>query len=166
MSGDTRRRVWLSVSVLTAGAGLALVVTAAVGMAGDHPAPRDFGVTARPVLDPTPADAGGPDAGRAPSTLPRAAPTATRAATVSPGSVTLAEPATLTIPALQVRATVLPVVTSHGALGVPDDPAQVGWWTGSALPGASSGSVVIDGHVDSEPDPVRCSGSPTCTRAT
>jgi hypothetical protein len=61
----------------------------------------------------------------------------------------LAAPAALVIPALQVQATVVPVASSNGTLGVPDDPAQVGWWTRSALPGAPNGSVVIDGHIDS-----------------
>jgi sortase (surface protein transpeptidase) len=37
----------------------------------------------------------------------------------------------------------------HGALAVPDDPLVTGWWNASARPGAPSGSVVIDGHVDS-----------------
>ena len=149
MSDDTRRRVWLVASVLTAGADLVLVVTAAAGMARDHPVPKDFGVTAQPAANPPPPTASGPHIGRAHAALPRAALTATRAATLPPSPVALAEPAALTIPAQGVRATVLPVVASHGALGVPDDPAQVGWWTGSALPGASTGSVVIDGHVDS-----------------
>jgi hypothetical protein len=149
MSGDTRRRVWLVASVLTAGAGLVLVVTAAAGMARDHPVPRDFGVTAQPAANPPPPTASGPHTGQTPAARPRAAPTATRDGTLPPSPEAPAEPAALTIPALQVRATVLPVVTSHGTLGVPDDPAQVGWWTGSALPGASTGSVVIDGHVDS-----------------
>lgn len=149
MSGDTRGRVWLVASVLTAGAGLVVVVTAVAGMARDHPGPRDFGVTGQPAANPPPPSTGGPHTGRAPAARPRAAPTATPDATLPPSSAAPAEPAALTIPALQVRATVLPVVASHGTLGVPDDPAQVGWWTGSALPGASTGSVVIDGHVDS-----------------
>jgi hypothetical protein len=58
-------------------------------------------------------------------------------------------PTALAIPALRVQATVVPVDSSGEILGVPADPAQVGWWTGSAPPSAASGSVVIDGHVDS-----------------
>jgi sortase (surface protein transpeptidase) len=41
------------------------------------------------------------------------------------------------------------VVTTNGVLGVPENPATVGWWTGSRLAGSVTGSVVIDGHVDS-----------------
>lgn len=43
----------------------------------------------------------------------------------------------------------LPVTSVNGALTVPDDPQQVGWWVGSALPGSRSGTTVIDGHIDS-----------------
>jgi hypothetical protein len=55
----------------------------------------------------------------------------------------------LSIPVLGVRASVLPVANDNGTLGVPDDPAQVGWWSASALAGAATGTVVLDGHVDS-----------------
>ncbi len=55
----------------------------------------------------------------------------------------------LDLPALGVRAQVRGVVTTDGVLGVPDNPAEVGWWTGSAPAGSSTGSTVIDGHVDS-----------------
>jgi Sortase domain len=106
-----------------------------------------YGVTAQP--DPILPAVSRPDASQAHATLSRPAPTSARVSPTPAGSVILAEPATLTIPALQLDATVLPVSTSDGALGVPDDPTRVGWWTGSALPGAPSGSVVIDGHVDS-----------------
>jgi Sortase domain len=147
VSCATRSRIWLLVSVLTAVAGVALLVTAATGMARHRPVPGDFGGTERP--DPNLPAMTRPDAGWAHSTLSRPAPTSTGVPPTSTGSVTLAEPVTLTIPALHVEATVLPVSTSYGALGVPDDPTRVGWWTGSALPGAPSGSVVIDGHVDS-----------------
>jgi sortase (surface protein transpeptidase) len=51
---------------------------------------------------------------------------------------------------LHIDAAVLPVsVGADGSLGVPDNPRQLGWWSGSARPGPGSGSVVIDGHVDS-----------------
>jgi hypothetical protein len=60
-----------------------------------------------------------------------------------------AVPVSLSLPTLGVRASVLPVVNDHGTLGVPDDPAQVGWWSASALAGAATGTVVLDGHVDS-----------------
>jgi hypothetical protein len=58
-------------------------------------------------------------------------------------------PARLSLPTLDVQAAVRTVVTTSGVLGIPDDPAQVGWWAGSVTPGAPQGSVVLDGHVDS-----------------
>lgn len=59
-------------------------------------------------------------------------------------------PVRLRLPRLHVDAPVLPVsVGLDGLLGVPDNPHQLGWWSGSGRPGMPSGSVVIDGHVDS-----------------
>ena len=59
-------------------------------------------------------------------------------------------PVRLRLPSLNVDAPVQPVqVGIDGSLGVPDDPRRLGWWPGSGRPGALSGSVVIDGHVDS-----------------
>lgn len=58
-------------------------------------------------------------------------------------------PARLYLPTQDVSADVLPVSVSGRELGVPEDPADVGWWTASARPGAATGSTVIDGHVDS-----------------
>lgn len=59
-------------------------------------------------------------------------------------------PVRLRLPRLHIDAPVLPVsVGADGLLGVPANPRQLGWWKGSARPGFASGSVVIDGHVDS-----------------
>lgn len=59
-------------------------------------------------------------------------------------------PARLRLARLHIDAPVLPVtVDVNGLLGVPDNPRQLGWWSGSSRPGMPSGSVVIDGHVDS-----------------
>lgn len=58
-------------------------------------------------------------------------------------------PSRLAIPRLGVDAAVLPVsVGTDRSLGVPDDPAVLGWWRQGAHPGQPAGSVVIDGHVD------------------
>lgn len=59
-------------------------------------------------------------------------------------------PVRLRLPRLDIDAQVLPVsVGADGLLGVPDNPRQLGWWSGGDRPGMPSGSVVIDGHVDS-----------------
>lgn len=58
-------------------------------------------------------------------------------------------PVTLQLSSLGVTADVVEVVTQDGELEVPANPADVGWWTASALVGATRGTTVIDGHVDS-----------------
>jgi hypothetical protein len=58
-------------------------------------------------------------------------------------------PLRLRIPALGVQAPIVAVRASgDGALAVPGDPRDVGWWTGGAAPGDPQGTVVLDGHVD------------------
>ena len=52
------------------------------------------------------------------------------------------------VTALDVDAAITPVTVTGGSLAVPADPEQVGWWAAGALAGASSGAVVLDGHVD------------------
>jgi hypothetical protein len=62
-------------------------------------------------------------------------------------------PLGLVLPALGVEAPVVPVdVHPDRSLGVPDDPGVVGWWRKGAWPGSGSGSVVLDGHVDTRVD--------------
>ena len=126
------------VPVLTALLGLAVLVTAGAGLARDRSVPGAFGATA------------------APSTITRTAPPAATSRlagrvsrTATPARVLPAAPALLAIAALQVQAAVVPVGVTGGILDVPADPAQVGWWSDSALAGSATGSVVIDGHVDS-----------------
>ena len=135
-SGGRRR-----LSVLALIVGLVLVAVALVtGLGGSTDRP-----TARAGIDVT----------KLPSTFQAAAPDSTSGATsrvVTAGrraNRPQPAPVTLALPRPGVRADVLPVVTTDGVLGVPADPADVGWWTGSARPGAPAGSVVIDGHVDS-----------------
>ncbi|HEY0719166.1 MAG TPA: class F sortase [Streptosporangiaceae bacterium] len=48
------------------------------------------------------------------------------------------------IPSLRISASASPESVSGGALAVPSDPADVGWW----MP--STAELVIDGHVDME----------------
>jgi hypothetical protein len=111
--------------------GLALVAGAVVvavdGSAGGpgstltHPAPVRSGVvpTAGPALE--------PGKGTLPGVLP----------------------VRLSIPSIGVNATVDGVtVGSDGSLGVPADPATVGWWSNGPLPGASTGTAVLDSHVN------------------
>jgi Sortase domain len=131
--------------VLTALLGLAVLVTAGVALARDRPVPRAFGATAAPAqtVIRSPQSVGTP---ALPLAISASVSSAARTATPEQPP---APPALLEIPALGVRATFEPVVSTDGVLGVPADPARVGWWSASALTGATSGTMVIDGHVDS-----------------
>jgi hypothetical protein len=60
-----------------------------------------------------------------------------------------APPTVIQIPVLKVSASIERVASIDGQLSVPQDPETVGWWAGAALPGSQSGTVVLDGHVDS-----------------
>lgn len=60
------------------------------------------------------------------------------------------QPERLVIPRLGVAATVLPVgVDAAAGLAVPADPHRVGWWAAGAAAGTGTGTVLVDGHVDS-----------------
>jgi LPXTG-site transpeptidase (sortase) family protein len=55
-------------------------------------------------------------------------------------------PLAVVIPALDVRAPVVPISGSTGVLRPPDDARTLGWWSGGAKPGARRGSAVVTGH--------------------
>ncbi len=58
-----------------------------------------------------------------------------------------AAPVRLVVPALKLRAPVLPIEVSPDAvLDPPADPTEVGWWRRSARPGADHGQTVLTGH--------------------
>jgi hypothetical protein len=78
---------------------------------------------------------------------PATAPPVRASATPRPPAVA-SPPIRLGLPAGDT-ARVVPVgVKGRGALALPDDPHVVGWWSGGAAPGATGGSVVLAGHVD------------------
>ena len=62
-----------------------------------------------------------------------------------------ARPTRVRVPSVGIDAPVTPVGIDlrRGALGVPGDIRRAGWWKDGQLPGASSGAVLIAGHVDS-----------------
>lgn len=64
---------------------------------------------------------------------------------VSPAAV----PTRIGIAGLHVAAAIVPVTAAGGKLEVPDSIAEVGWWSAGGGPGAQTGTVVLDGHVDS-----------------
>ncbi|GAA0492649.1 hypothetical protein Ade02nite_69360 [Paractinoplanes deccanensis] len=64
-----------------------------------------------------------------------------------------APPTNVTIGAQRIDAPVSAVgVHPDGSLAVPEDPARLGWWIGSATPGSARGTVLIAGHVDTAED--------------
>jgi hypothetical protein len=70
-----------------------------------------------------------------------------RSATPTP-TPTPSPPTAIRIPALGVRAAVVPVLAPGGALDVPADPQVIGWWSAGPRPGSAAGTVVLAGHVD------------------
>ncbi|HEY2934985.1 MAG TPA: class F sortase [Gaiellaceae bacterium] len=61
-------------------------------------------------------------------------------------------PVTVRIPSLGISAAVRPVGIdiTHGVLGLQPAIRRTGWWHDGMAPGASSGAVLIAGHVDSK----------------
>lgn len=59
-------------------------------------------------------------------------------------------PATISIPAIDIDSTIVPVVSQDGVLGVPEEPWVAGWWESGARPGDGEGAVLLDAHVDSD----------------
>lgn len=73
---------------------------------------------------------------------PRPAAAPSPVARVAPG-----EPVRLVIPAIDVRARVVPIeMNRKGVLHPPDDVDRVGWWRRSAQPGAAEGQTMLTGH--------------------
>jgi Sortase domain len=139
--GRRRHAAVQTCAVAIAGA-TGLVLLAAAATMRDGPTPGNFGITSAPITS-------------SPSSAPpqpvRAAATRPSHPAISPTTPAMlpAAPAQLTIPTLGVHAPVQPVLTTNSQLDVPDDPLQLGWWAGSARIGATTGTIVIDGHVDS-----------------
>lgn len=87
----------------------------------------------------------GPGGAEAPAAEPSPPPIGTTArpavAPPEPGAPTIVR-----IPALDVRASVIPVRAPDRTLVPPRDPRRLGWWVDGAKPGAAEGSALIAGH--------------------
>jgi LPXTG-site transpeptidase (sortase) family protein len=58
-----------------------------------------------------------------------------------------AAPVRLVVPALKIRAPILPIeVNAQRVLDPPRNPRDVGWWQRSARPGSKKGQTVLTGH--------------------
>jgi hypothetical protein len=128
-----------------------MIAFAIVIWQGNKSAPRDFDTSARTTSGQTVAATPTTSAASAlRSSVTVTTPTIAAASSPRPAAISPAPPALLSLPALHVEASVEDVTLTGNALGVPTNPAQVGWWVGSAPAGAAAGSTVIDGHVDSK----------------
>jgi hypothetical protein len=71
-------------------------------------------------------------------------------ATIPPGPAAVAAPTGVLILGASVPAPLVPVgVAESGALQLPERPAVLGWYAAGAVPGASAGTAVVAGHLDS-----------------
>lgn len=140
------------------GAALAAVVGVCLVGGGVHlltqePAvhAEQFGPTRPPPTTPPP-DTSGPAASPAPSADPEPSKPAVAAPDWSAADDDVPvpyPPAQVAFEGTEVSADVVAVgVLPSGALQIPDDPAQVGWWAAGAQPGDAEGSVVLAGHMD------------------
>ncbi|SES49396.1 Sortase family protein [Pedococcus cremeus] len=139
-------------------AGALLLAATGVGAAvraADRPAP-DAGVvptgSARAGAPSGTAPSAGAPSGTAPapSATSRTAAKAAGAATLTPAPDRSFLPSNLRVAAIGAVAPVVPTtVDDKGGLGIPDNPRQVGWWSGGAAPGSPYGTVLLAGHVDS-----------------
>jgi len=58
-----------------------------------------------------------------------------------------AKPVRLLVPALKIRAPILPIeINAQQVLDPPRNPRDIGWWQRSARPGAPQGQTVLTGH--------------------
>jgi Sortase domain len=144
-----RRSTWPSLLALAAG--VACLTAASEQVAGARYPPASFGSTSAPaslpVSPPVASSMSEPSSSPEANEHGRGRTSKTIQSRFS--SPPLAEPDELTIPQFGIKAHVVPVASHGDDLDVPPDAASVGWWTGSARPGAPAGSVILDGHVDS-----------------
>jgi len=142
-----RRRPWL----LAATAVLAVILTACSDGRSAPSEPRDETGAAAPTTVTT--TGSGSDA---PGSTGDAAGTPTTPATVPPApgaDPEAADPVRVEIARVDIAAPVIPLgLDPAGALEVPTDFAEAGWWTGGPEPG-ERGPAVIAGHVDSTRGP-------------
>lgn len=146
--------VWWGLQPSAAGQQVSTVNAAAAEQLAGSQAVTPFSAPPSTVVDPSMPPAPAADspssaelsAGTGSAAEPAPPSETTTAASVSPP---LADPVSLSLPALGVDATVVPVgVTGNGEMEVPRDVGTVGWYRFGPAPGSPAGSAVITGHVD------------------
>jgi hypothetical protein len=144
MSGSPR---WQSNWLLRGGVALGLAIAGVLLI---------FTAVGRPSVPPAPQPSSGPTSARSTPSL-RPTPVAERSSTpaarhgirdrITGPVLPESDPVFVAIPRIGVRSDLVRLgLDPQGALAVPRDPAQAGWFTGSAAPGAL-GPAVIAGHV-------------------
>ena len=124
----------------------------------EPPAPSDLSASPAPSASSAPSASPEPSAAAEPPAPPQppASPPAPAAGRRDAGVVAApaaTAPVMLEVPALGVRTEVDQVgVQPDGSMTVPADPDRVGWYRFGPAPGASQGSAVLAGHVDTARD--------------
>jgi Sortase domain len=140
---------------LAAAVGALLFVACGSGSDGPEGASRSSGEASQPTSTLVPTTAPAPTSASPPSTpAPSPVPPATSAPPRSPGiDAEAADPVRVEVPAIGVDAPVIALgLDPSGALEVPGNFAETGWWTGGPEPG-EQGPAIIAGHVDSKRGP-------------
>ncbi len=128
----------------------AVGVLLALTPAASPPQDADGDRAARALQEARVISPGGPDASGEPATTPRGGPVPVApAGRTARGQAEPFRPTGIVLPSGS-RALVKQVgVHSDGAMVIPPDPREVGWWNGGALAAEPFGSIVVAGHVDS-----------------
>ncbi|HJQ04701.1 MAG TPA: sortase [Nocardioides sp.] len=116
---NATRRTIAAIALILLSAGLAVAAIVLPGQPGTRPAPTAHQLPVEPFDPPV-----------------TGAPIAPRPS----------RPTGLVIPALGVRAPVVPLAAEGEVLTPPGDVSEVGWWRAGRRPGARRGNVLITGH--------------------
>ncbi|MFF9060247.1 class F sortase [Streptomyces sp. NPDC014882] len=140
---SSRRPVLVGLAFALAGLIVSTVLLTGHWSGERGPVADDFGA-ATPVT-------GAPVTGPVPETVTATATGGRTSGAPATASGPVAEPTSLVLPRLDVRAPVDPVgVAGDGQVEVPEDPDRVGWYRYSPAPGSPRGSAVVVGHVDAK----------------
>lgn len=81
-----------------------------------------------------------------PLVLPTSTAQPTAAPTIAGPMAAAGDPIQVIVPRLQVKAPVVAITGSSGALIPPSDPLMIGWWLEGPKPGDAHGTALLTGH--------------------
>nr|WP_240188342.1 class F sortase [Nakamurella flavida] len=143
-----------TVPARTSAPGSVAAVAAPASTVPPAPATASAATDSSPAVSPAVTDVPAASPSETPATTepspaaPTPAPAASTPVATTPAGPRAAVAQSISIPSLGVTAPVLPVGSTDGVVDPPEDPAQVGFYTGSVLPGSPAGSTVLVGHVN------------------